>query len=272
MSIGIVGHGMVGSALRSHLMERGETVLVHDIGLPGSELHHILKTHVCFLCLPTLPPEDGGGVFDLKALQETLRFLQDNHYCYPVILKSTLLPGTTDRFQSLFPALHLCHCPEFLSERTRVHDTRHPPQILVGLPLNAAASLTGMLHNFFQVHFPFTPLTLVDASTTECCKIYLNSFYCVKLHFFNDLYETCQRMGYNYAMIRHCMLLTGWINPMHTRVPGAEGKLGFGGRCLPKDLAALTTWCHEKECPGQLLEVVSIRNEERVNEKGENLA
>ena len=35
------------------------------------------------------------------------------------------------------------------------------------------------------------------------------------------------------------MLKNGWINPMHTTVPGPDGQLSYGGFCFPKDTNAL---------------------------------
>ena len=42
------------------------------------------------------------------------------------------------------------------------------------------------------------------------------------------------------------MLNNGWIFPMHTVVPGYDGKTGVGGRCLPKDFLALSDWCRSE--------------------------
>ena len=70
-------------------------------------------------------------------------------------------------------------------------------------------------------------------------KLFLNSFYAVKIQFFNELYDFCKIKNLDFALIRNLMLKNNWINPMHTLVPGTDGKLSYGGSCLPKDTKAL---------------------------------
>ena len=35
------------------------------------------------------------------------------------------------------------------------------------------------------------------------------------------------------------MIKNNWINPMHTNVPGTDGKMSYGGYCFPKDTNVL---------------------------------
>ena len=58
------------------------------------------------------------------------------------------------------------------------------------------------------------------------------------------------------------MLKNNWINPMHTIVPGTDGKLGFGGACFPKDTNALCNYMKRKESHNIVLSSVIKENEE----------
>ena len=49
----------------------------------------------------------------------------------------------------------------------------------------------------------------------------------------------------NYRKIQEGITLSGYINPPHTQVPGPDGKLGYGGKCFPKDVNAFTEYCKD---------------------------
>ena len=66
------------------------------------------------------------------------------------------------------------------------------------------------------------------------------------------------------------MLKNDWINPMHTKVPGTDGKLSYGGMCFPKDTKALIhTGMHFRSPLTLLNEVVALNN--LVREDNESL-
>ena len=49
----------------------------------------------------------------------------------------------------------------------------------------------------------------------------------------------CNKSGIDYGVVRGLMIDNGWINPMHTNVPGSDGQISYGGACFPKDTNAL---------------------------------
>ena len=97
-------------------------------------------------------------------------------------------------------------------------------------------------------------------------KIFLNSFYAVKIQFFNELYLLSEKMGCNYNNIVDLMLKNKWINPMHTRVPGTDNKLSYGGNCFPKDTNALINHMKRNNTPHMVLKAtIEERNKMRDN-------
>ena len=52
---------------------------------------------------------------------------------------------------------------------------------------------------------------------------------------FNEYYLLCQKNGEDFYNIKSLILKNNWINPMHTDVPGTDGKLVFGRECFSKD-------------------------------------
>ena len=63
---------------------------------------------------------------------------------------------------------------------------------------------------------------------------------------------------------KELMLKNGWINPMHTEVPGPDGQLSYGGYCFPKDTNALLQHMIKEDTPNKVLEAtINERNEMR---------
>ena len=62
------------------------------------------------------------------------------------------------------------------------------------------------------------------------------------------------------------MLKNNWINPMHTNVPGPDGKLSYGGLCFPKDTNALNMYMKKLNSPNKLLESTIVERNEMRND------
>ena len=91
-------------------------------------------------------------------------------------------------------------------------------------------------------------------------KIGINSFYAVKIQYFNEIYNLCNKIGISYDNVKNTMLKNNWINPMHTQVPGTDGKLSYGGMCFPKDTNALNEYLKKKECYNGVLNSTIIEH------------
>ena len=78
-------------------------------------------------------------------------------------------------------------------------------------------------------------------------------------------------MGCNYDNVKDLMLKNKWINPMHTDVPGPDGKLSYGGYCFPKDTNALLNHMKRENTPSMVLEATvlerNIMRDDNVNVK-----
>ena len=59
MVIGIIGVGVVGSAIKKGFEDLGHTVKIHDIKL-NTSIKDILDTDIVYLCLPTNSNKDGS--------------------------------------------------------------------------------------------------------------------------------------------------------------------------------------------------------------------
>jgi len=274
----VIGLGFVGSALhKSFALKKVAPLGGYDRFKNGGigSLEECLYSKIIFLCLPTLYDEIKGE-YDKSAIKETLAKLADYNYDGVIVLKSTVEPGTTDELSKMHPCLTLVHNPEFLSAATAFHDFHNQNHIVLGQSKNCPNESLQLVKNFYEEYYPNAEVSLCKAIESESMKSFVNSFYAVKIQFFNELYLLCEKQGSDFETVKTLMMKNKWINPMHTQVPGHDGKLSYGGACFPKDTNALLQCMIKNGSPHQLLEGCvrernTLRGEHKSNKQLDNL-
>ena len=218
--VGIIGCGVIGGALKKWLEDHTDhQVFVSDPykgyndDLSGCDVFFI-QIHV---------PTEADGSQNLNTFREIISKLPDK----PIFIRTTILPGTSDKLSKELNR-HVYFMPEFLTERTSVDDFRTQPMVFTAVP--------ELLKEIF-VGKSYIEMTSLEA---EISKYTHNVFGALKVTYFNAIYDYCQKLGADFSKVREGCLLSGYINEMHTRVPGPDGKFGYGGKCFPKDADAFT--------------------------------
>lgn len=261
MKIGIIGLGFVGGAIYKSFKEKGINVVGYDKFKNVDKLEDCFDTDILFLCLPTLF-DKVNKCFDKSIIIEVLNAI--NNYNGLVVIKSTVEPTTTDYLQDQFPNLKLLINPEFLSASTAYEDFHSQSHIVLGKSSKCKDEDLLLLKDFYHQYYPNANISLCSSTEAESMKIFLNSFYSVKIQFFNELFMLCDKTNTNYNNVLDLMLKNNWINPMHTKVPGTDGQLSYGGNCFPKDTNALLCFMKNKECLCGILEAsINERNKMR---------
>ena len=261
--ISIIGLGVVGGALAQSLTIKKVTQKNFDKFKKIGKLEDCLKSDIIFLCLPT-PYSDEKKEYDKTALNETVEYLSKQNYSGLVVAKSTVEPKTTDTFYEKYPNLNFSHNPEFLTAKTAFEDFHNQKHVVLGMQKNCNQELYQKLVNFYRKHYPNAKISECDCTESESMKIFVNSFYASKIQLFNEYYLLCQKTGADFEKVRTLMLANDWINPMHTLVPGTDGKLSYGGACFPKDTNALNRFMERQNTPNTVLEsVIKERNQIR---------
>jgi nucleotide sugar dehydrogenase len=268
MKIGIIGLGFVGKAIYKSFKEKNINVLGYDIKDTINTFEECLISEILFLCLPTQFNEITK-CYDKSIIENVLRDLNNHNYNGLVVIKSTIEPLSTDILQEKFSSLKLFHNPEFLSAATAYEDFHHQSHIVLGKSNKGDYKDLILLEEFYHTYYPDAKISLCSSTESESMKIYLNSFYAVKIQFFNELYLLCDKTKTDYNNVLDLMLKNNWINPMHTKVPGNDGKLSYGGYCFPKDTNALLHFMKSNESPCKVLEAtINERNnmrEDKIN-------
>lgn len=239
-SMGVIGRGFVGEAQYRVWIEHVKEMRAYD--LVKERCTHTLvetsKSEVVFLCLPTPMVDAEAGKFnpDLTTIRGVLEQLDEINCRSLIVIKSTVPVGFTEESQLKHPNLSICHSPEFLTARCHVADAHTPSRNIVGHTSgnkNAAAFFRDKL----RVRFPGVPGFLFTSGESELVKLACNAFFSMKVNYFNSIYNFAKMAKLDWDRVTMGMLTDGRIAHAHTKVPGPDGRQGFGGTCLPKDLA-----------------------------------
>jgi UDPglucose 6-dehydrogenase len=252
LKIGIFGLGFVGKSMLDSFKLKGYTVYGYDKFNDSDSLKDCLDTELVFLALPTKYDEKTSQ-YDKSCLEEVSKQLVLNKFEGLVVIKSTVEPMTTQLLSQTYN-LKFVHNPEFLSAATALQDFHNQKHIVLGHGSNVSIEELYPLRDFYQDGYPEAEISLCSSTESESMKIFVNCFYSVKIQFFNELYLLCQSMNCDYETVKDLMLKNKWINPMHTTVPGIDGKLSYGGYCFPKDTNALLQHMKKMKTPYQVLE------------------
>ena len=219
IKVGIIGCGYVGGAMKAWLEENNKAAQVFVSDPEKGFDDDLSGIDIAFLQIPV--PTEDDGTQDLTLVAKLVKGLPD----VPVFVRTTILPGTSDRL-SMETGRQVCYMPEFLSERTHIEDFRNQTMVFTG-----AVDLLARV-------FPGKKFTVMSPLEAELTKYIHNVFGAYKVTYFNAAKEYVEKMGGDWTKVHAGTLLSGYINDTHTHVPGPDGKLGFGGKCFPKDVNA----------------------------------
>lgn len=227
LRIGIWGYGVTGGALGSWLAQNTKhAILAKD---PAKELDADMSgINVAFLCVPV--PTDKDGTQDIEILKEVVGEVPAG---VPIFVRSTVLPGTCRRL-SIRHRRPVYAMPEFLTERRAYQDMCDLPVICGGGK--------DILEQVFEGQKQIREMLNEEA---ELSKYTHNCFGAVKINYFNIIRAIADSMGCDYMTVVRGAMITGFINEEWTRVPGPDGRYGFGGKCLPKDLKAFASYAEQ---------------------------
>lgn len=251
--IGVIGGGYVGGTIAKFYRDSGADVKVYDKFRPVDDLEEALKQDYLFIAVPT--NYDGKSI-DLSAMEDAMQNAGRSQ-AKAVIIKSTVVPGTTDKFQKQYPKLKILFNPEFLTEATAFQDFNYPDRQIVGYTSQSYDMALEVMELL-----PLAPFTrIVPAAAAEMVKYYGNTWFSVKVAFANQMYDLCENLGIDYGLVADCVGADRRIGRSHLDV-WHGGYRGYGGKCLPKDTRALISFAESLGVDMKLLKTV-----EEINKK-----
>ncbi len=228
----------------------------------------VRNTDLSLVCVGT--PSLPSGALNIEYVQRVaeeigaaLRTLNRSH---TVVIRSTLLPGTTRR--ELLPRLEkysgkkegdgflLAYNPEFMREGTAVLDFYEPPKTVVGgLSKETAEQVAGIYSTLTA------PLFLTEIEVAEMVKYADNVFHAVKIVFGNEIGAVARELGVDSHKVMDIFVHDTKLNlsPYYLK-PG----FAFGGSCLPKDVRAIVSRAREANVNTPMLFSLMPANEEHI--------
>lgn len=229
--------------------------------ITGSLAEAVEGAGALFICVGT-PPRSSGAP-DLGALRTLISELlsiplPDD---LVIVLKSTVPPGTNRWVdETLAQERPVVSNPEFLREGTAIYDFFHPDRLVVGGPDKESLLKVAGLYAPIEA-----PLLLTDWAEAELIKYATNGFLALKISYANEIALLTEALGADGLLVLKGLGMDHRVGSAFLR-PGP----GYGGSCLPKDLAALRWTARELGVRLELLpaaERVNQRQRERLLER-----
>ena len=258
-TIGIIGQGFVGSAVFQG-MKNYYNIQTYDIKLectqPDLRSLYWATDDIIFLCLPT--PMNPDGSCHLGIIEPVLKEL--NELCRKgkkiIVVKSTIPPGTTEKWNNEYEHIDIVFNPEFLTEANSIEDFKNQNRIIIGGPRPA----TTKVRRIFKKAFPKVPIVKTGSTIAEMVKYFTNSFLAMKVSYANEMYQICKGLDIDYDKVVEYAQYDERIGNSHLEVPGPDGDFGYGGHCFPKDVRALIDIANIVNVPAIMLTATDFKN------------
>ena len=277
-SITIIGFGYVGRAM-ARFFDGKYKVHVYDPYIGDDKYLNEFKdytfissgepmrpTDLAVVCVPTAMREDGSC--DTSIASQTIEMLGKEVL---ILVKSTVPPRFTQKY--IDEGYQIAFSPEYLGESSyTTHWWKGDPD-----PTNLKThdfqifggdkKITSRIIPFFRsIMGPQTKYLQTDATTAEMAKYMENCFFATKVTFCNEFYNIAKTFGVDYNELRELWLNDGHINRNHTLV--FDEKRGYGGKCYPKDMAAIIKASSDAGHEPMLLKaVVALNDVIKTNQK-----
>lgn len=257
-TVGLIGVGHVGAITRDALSFRSHVVtydIARDLEYPDADF---AACDFLVVCVNTPPSPDGAA--DLSQVHAAFDRMPPG---IPAVLRSTVPPGTTALLAEKYQR-EVIFWPEYVGETRFVVQTmdqlNKAPFVIFGA--TASPTLSSWVDLVAECFGPLVKIYQVPSLEAEIVKYMENSFFAVKTTFVNEFRSLCDSLGADWQSVREGWLLDPRVERDHS--DAFRTAPGFGGRCLPKDVAAILVRAAESGASMPLLNAVKEINGGRV--------
>ena len=253
-NIGIIGYGIVGKAVEYGFKNGNNKILYYDKYKESESMKNVVEnSEFIFVCLPTPYKNDR---IDLTIIDENIKEITEitDNANKIIIIKSSVVPGTTRKYSKKYSNSKFCFNPEFLTESNYLEDFVNADRIVIGADDD---KISLRVTDLYRNKFPRIPIFRTDLTTAEMVKYMANCLLATKVIFANEMYDLCEELGIKYEEVKNMVIADKRIGKTHLDVTSLRG---FGQKCLPKDIVAMIGLYKELDIDCSLLETVWKKN------------
>lgn len=268
MKIGFIGQGWIGKNYADDFEHRGFEVVRYALEEPYiGNVNKIKDCEIVFVAVPTPTTPKG---FDDSILRKAIKGVGPKKIA---VIKSSMLPGTTELIQKENPDIYVVHSPEFLREASAAYDASHPMRNIIGIPIENA-EYRDIAEKVMNV-LPEAPFKKIcSAKEAELVKYAGNVFLFLKVVYANMLYDIAEKLGCDWETVKTMLSADPRIGSSHLEPVHDQGR-GAGGDCFIKDFSAfieLSEKLLQDESGLNFLKSAERKNINLLMESGKDLA
>ncbi len=258
-NIGVIGWGVVGKATdEAFSKDPSNKIFWFDKNIKGQySLNDVAdKSDFIFVCVPTPMFSDGSGI-DLSIIKKVVSQIvpKIKNTKKILIIKSSVVPGTTKSLAKRYKNIRFAMNPEFLTEINAPWDFLHPDRVVIGAFDEGVAIEIAKLHR--KILGYETKIFITDPTTAEMVKYVSNTFMATKVIFANEMKELADKLKINWDDVKKMVGVDPRIGESFLGITPFKG---FGGKCFPKDTVALLGVARKLKIDLSLLEAAWKKN------------
>ena len=246
MKINIYGYGFVGKAHYEILRQEHE-INILDPKYPDSQRKDF-EPDAAIICVST--PQAESGECNMNNILDVLASISES---VPILIKSTISLEGWKTIKDRFPNHSVNFSPEFLRESTFLNDFKNMNTMYL------SKDRSSWWIKIFKPLWENLQFVIRDPEELIMIKYFRNSYLAVKVSFFNQVYDLCEKTGIDFEEVRSGITQDVRIGSSHSFVTEERG---FGGHCLPKDSAAIVMTADDYE-----IDLSVIKNARKYNSK-----
>ena len=278
--LGIVGYGFVGKAIEVGFKDYTEILICDPKYLEINKQISLLVANCefIFIAVPT-PYIISENKQDDSILNKCLNEIDDHsnfqEKVQTVIIKSAILATNVNKYIKKYTNLNIVISPEYLTERTYLHDFVNQECMILGGNKKICQQITEFYKNY-SICNNKVKIGYCSAVEAAFLKYVENNFLALKVIFLNQMKDIYDKLPINHNYNKflknhHLDTRIGVFNFDYT-VPGPDGDYGFGGKCLPKDVLSLITESKKLGISSELMSKVwSLNLKYRKNKNWETI-